>query len=111
MINVNGNKFSEDEVHVATILSWDGVARASDFSYGKGRHIKKHNTNTSFSNEVDKEDIIMRPNRFPKYVFNFAKKNNRVIKIVYATNRRLINKIVKESKIRYSAQLEKSKVK
>ena len=63
----------------------------------KSRYASRLNGNTSFSSEAEAWDILRSKDGFPKFVQEFVRQNPRVRKVVYSTNTRLLNKVLKLS--------------
>jgi len=88
-------KYYANDVKVASkLVSCKGVSKASDFITGSGKHIKKLNVNTDFSEQAWADLVLKYPNKYKKYVVDYVKKNPRVRLIVYTTNIRLAKKVV-----------------
>jgi len=87
-------KYYANDVKVASkLVSCKGVSKASDFITGSGKHIKKLNVNTDFSEQAWADLVLKYPHKYKKYVVDYVKKNPRARLIVYTTNMRLAKKV------------------
>jgi hypothetical protein len=101
MKTINGIKYTADELHVADALGKARVCMASELTVGHGRWIQRLDGETAFSTEIYAEFIKSGRGAYPKFVCEYVKKHPRAQKVIYSTNTRLLNQILKFTRRHY----------